>query len=185
MSYIKLKEYEGQFRKVQIERVEPFGDYINGFVQSVGKEVVVIQQFHDFYCEGYGVIRNKDISNIRSGEYERFFEKMIKGEGIIDCLKAPLIPKVDTIRDLLVFFMEKKEYVIVECERDRDEESTFSCGLISEIEGDTIWIKEFDALGNWCEEELGVELSEITQMQFQTPYLSIFSKYIPSISDQE
>ncbi|GAA6140648.1 hypothetical protein [Hydrogenophaga sp. 5NK40-0174] len=181
MKSTNLKMFEGKLTKVRLERKYPSGIYSNGFVHFVGNESIILQQYHDFYCEGYCVLRVEDIIGLRSSEYERFFEKMFKDEDLLSKVSAPSIPPVDSLMDLLEYFKDNETNIVVECEFEGEEEDVFSCGKVSGIENEIIWIKEFNALGEWEDEEVGVELESVTKLQFDTPYINVFAKHLPDI----
>ncbi len=139
-------------------------------------------QYHDFYCEGYCAFRLKDIIDIRSNKYERFFEKMLKEEGLLSQVTKPDIPDVKSMKELLEFFQKNETNIIIECEFEDEDDDIFSCGKISEIKDETLWVKEFDATGKWIEKELGLKLKDVTNIQFDAPYLNIFSKHLSDIT---
>ena len=180
VKFEQLKKYKGSLQKVRLKRSYPSEVFLNGFIHLVTKKIVIIQQYHDFYAEGYSVIRTSDIISIRSNKYERFFEEMFKDEGLIDKVKKPNIPELKSMKRVLKHFQRNEKNIIIECESENDE--IFMCGKVSEIENGTVWVKEFDALGKWRNKEVGIELKNITKVQFETPYVNIFSKYIPDIT---
>jgi len=175
----RLDAYKGTLKKIRIERPYPGATYINGFVHDVSDTLVLIQQFHDFYCEGYTIIRIPDIVNIRSDEYERFFEVIMKGEGLLDLVAYTINVPLFNITSSLSYFSKTKEHIIIECESvTNDNQDRFYLGKVSEIEGTTVWFVEINPLGTFEHEEIGISLEEISRIQFDTPYINIFSKYI-------
>lgn len=181
MNRREIEQYIGIKKKIRIER--NFSErYANGFITSASDSILIMQQFHDFYSEGYCALRMKDIVSYRSNEYERFFEKMLEAEGILENLKDPDIPHLSNMRELLTYFKFKEANIILECEYENSEDDIFMCGKVSEIENDTLWFKSFDALGCWLDEETGVDINDVTMIQFDTPYLNVFSKFVPTIT---
>ena len=57
MNADELQPYIGVSQKVRLERGFPNEPLHNGFVLSVGATLVLMQQFHDFYNEGYTALR--------------------------------------------------------------------------------------------------------------------------------
>jgi len=80
----RLKIVVGQPRKVHLTRGYPGEPTHNGFILGLGRDLVLMHQFHDFYPEGYTALRVADIKGVRSGDHERFWEMMLRGEGIMD-----------------------------------------------------------------------------------------------------
>ncbi|VAW76577.1 hypothetical protein MNBD_GAMMA12-2264 [hydrothermal vent metagenome] len=74
MNAENLINYEGKLNKVRLERKYPSEIYTNGFVHFVNNEIVILQQYHDFYCEEYCVLRMNDIMEIRSNKCGSFGE---------------------------------------------------------------------------------------------------------------
>ncbi len=68
-----LIKLAGQPRKVRVRRRFPGELLHNGFVLGLGRDLVLFQQFHDFYPEGYTALRVDDIYGVRSGPHERFW----------------------------------------------------------------------------------------------------------------
>ncbi len=137
------------------------------------------QQLRDFAFDGFALLRPRDIEAVRCDEADAFFQKIMDKEGLLDQVGCPRGIPLDSLGAALAHFAELDEPLIVECERDDpDDEDGFFLGAVTEVEGDTAWILEFDALGQWAEQEVGAPLADITCVQFDTPYLRVFSKYV-------
>ncbi len=179
MNANELQPYVGVPRKVRLERSFPSEPLHNGFVMGVGATLVLMQQFHDFYNEGYTALRLSDITSIRSGEYERHWEQMLIAERLIDAVGIEIAPPIGNFRELLTAIASRPQNVIVECEStltaDDDE---FYIGRTIRIDGNVLVFHNFDALGKWSSDFDEIELSSISKIQFDTPYINIFSKYV-------
>lgn len=85
MDVTELREFlrlaEAGKQEVRITRSVPSEPFHSGFVLGVGEQLVMLWQFHDFYPEGFTTLRLSDITEIRSGEHERLWERMLAGEG--------------------------------------------------------------------------------------------------------
>lgn len=174
----RLQPFVGSGKKVRLTRAIPHEAWHNGFVFALGQEWVLLQQLHDFYVEGYTTIRLADISDIRSGEHERYWERILAGEGILDQIRPPCDVPLDDVASLLEFFQQRGDNVIVECE-DRDENlEDFYIGRILSVDNESISFANFDTLGRWDDDPHTVSLQEISKVQFDTPYLKTFSKYL-------
>lgn len=165
--------------KVMITRNFPGDPRHNGFVQGLGEKLVLIQKFHDFYVEGYSILRVKDIKRVRSGKHERFWEKMIRAEGIMQRVGISYEVPLESYRSIFDFFCGRGQHIIVECEsRTTEDDSEFLIGLLHSVYDESASILNFDALGNWDEEPTEVAYNDITQVQFDTPYINTISKYL-------
>ena len=178
----QLNRYVRSNKKIRIERHFSNDECINGFIHDISELLLVVQQFHDFYCEGYSIIRLSDLSDFRSDQYERFFEKMLMGEGLLDQVEYKKNVPITNLKTSLSYFNEKNENIIIECESsDNPEDNEFYIGKISEIKEGDVWFIGFNALGEWDKEEVAIKIADITRIQFDTPYINILSKYVQRI----
>ena len=175
----KLQEYQGALKIVRIERPFPGNYYINGFIHYTTESLMLMHQFHDFYCEGFTIVKTSDIKDFRSSEYERFLEKVMNGEGLLEQIKYDHSVPLDDIKSSLSHFMNNQQNIIIECEsRKNADDDEFYIGRVSEIDGETVWFMGFNALGQWEKDEISIKLDTITQIQFDTPYINILTRYV-------
>jgi len=178
MELNKLDEYIGNLKLVRIER-HFAEDYITGFVHGKSDTLLIMQQFHDFYYEGYAIIRLSDIVGFRSKKYERFFEQMLEKEGLLCQVKSDYSLPLNSIKETLSFFITTDILLIVECESSGNaEDDEFYIGKPIDIENSSLWFREFNGLGKWEQTEVEISINDITKIQFETPYIQIFSKYV-------
>jgi hypothetical protein len=174
-----FQTYVGKRTKVVIERVFAGEPRHNGFVLGVSDTLVLVQQFHDFYCEGYTAIRLADVESVRSGEHERLWERMMTGEGIMETVGIQDPPSIADMSQLLASLAERGRNISVECESLEDpDEDDFLIGRITDLDVGKVVLRDFDALGNWGAELEEIALDAITKVQFDTPYINTFSKYL-------
>lgn len=174
-----LKSFVGTMKQVRITRPYPGNPTHFGFVLGVGKELVLLQQLHDFYPDGYSVLRLEDVVTIRSGEQERFFETLLQKEGLMELVGITEIPPLDDLRSLFEYLQERNQNVVVEVEGDdTDEDDEFLIGRVVAVESEGVELLYFDPLGQWDAEPIAIDFEEITQVQFDTPYVNILSKYL-------
>lgn len=174
----QLHRHVGARKKVRIGRVFSNNDYMNGFIHDISEQLLVIQQFYDFSCEGYSIVRLSDISYFRSDEHERFFEKILKAEGIIDQVEFKKNVPISDITTALSWFSECGKNIIIECESSESVDDEYHIGKVIEIDEEDVWFVGFNAIGEWDREEIALKSNEITRIQFDTPYIDIFSKYL-------
>jgi hypothetical protein len=68
--------------------------------------------------------------------------------------------------------------LIIECE-DRDEDvEDFFIGKVVSISDGVVQFDHFDGLGHWEQSAATIPLDEITLLQFETPYIQRFWKYV-------
>jgi hypothetical protein len=174
----KLRSFVGTRKKVHLTRPFPSEPQHNGFILGVGRDLVLLQQFHDFYPEGYTALRVRDISGIRSGKYERFWEHMLAREGILKRVGIPYDVPLQDFTVLLKALHQRGDNIIVECEDAEEGVEDFYIGQILSVESASLCFANFDALGRWDKDAHTIPLEEITTLQFDTPYVQTFSKYL-------
>lgn len=174
----QLRSLVGARKKVQLTRGFPCEKLHSGFVLALGREWVLLRQFHDFYPEGNTALRLRDITDVRSGEYERHWERMLAAEGSLDQVTATDDIPLDDISQLLLALQRRGQNVIVECEDTDEDVQDFYIGQILSVDEDSVCFANFDALGRWDDAPDTIPFEEITQVQFDTPYVQTFSKYL-------
>jgi hypothetical protein len=70
-------------------------------VLGLGHELVLFHPFHDSYPEGYTALRAADIKRVRSDKHERFWEAMLRGEGLVERVGISNDVPLDDFRSLL------------------------------------------------------------------------------------
>jgi hypothetical protein len=181
MSTIKEKLIKSLHRKrmIYITRPYPGEPSLNGFVLGVGEDLVLIRQFHDFYPEGYAVLRIEEIATVEYGERERLFEYIIVNESIVDLAEPVWICKyLHGLADLLKQVEFLGCTIIVECEgRDWDDNDEFYVGRIICSDEISISIKCLNSSAEWESRHTTVLCSNITKLQIDTPYVNMISRY--------
>ncbi len=173
----RLRRLAGTRKKVRVTRSVPCERLHNGFVLAVGRDWMLMRQFHDFHPEGLTALRIKDIISIRSGRYERLWEHMLAGEGLLDESATTDLP-VDSLSQLLKALIRRKANVIIQCEDLTEDIEDFYIGRILAISNSSVRFANFDALGQWDEKPSSIRLDEITKLEIEAPYIRIFSKYL-------
>jgi hypothetical protein len=174
----RLRSFVGTRKRVILTRPYPSHAYLNGFVVALGYEWVLLQNFHDFHPEGYVALRVRDVTDIRSDEHERLWERMLAGEGLIDRIPIPDDVRLSDASDLLESLQERGRYVIVESEDPDEDLRDFHIGLILSVDADSVCLAHFDGLGVWDDAPHVIPFDEITKVQIEAPYAQIFSKYL-------
>lgn len=175
----QLQNLIGAPKLVAVTRDIPDEPRLNGFVAALGREWVLLQQLYEFYLDGYAAVRLADITDFCSGDEERIWERMLDGEGVLSQVTDPdkTIP-LDNISQLLQAFRWAGENIIVECEIADDDLDSFYIGEVLSVDENSVSFANFDTVGKWDEEPHIIPFSKITKVQFQTPYVRIFSKYL-------
>jgi hypothetical protein len=175
----RLSRLAGRPRKVHLTRGYPGHPTDNGFVVGIGRSLVLVQTFHDFYPEGYSALRIEDIKRVRSGKHERFLERVFRGEGLMEHVGISYDVPLDDFRSLLGGLHERGQHVVIECEdRENAAHNDYFIGRILSVDDESVTALYFNPLGVWDDEPSIISLGDITQVEFDTPYINIMSKYL-------
>ena len=173
----QLQEFAGTLQKVHITRLPTSNPTANGFVLAVYEPWFLLWQFHDFYPDGFTVMHVDDIERIRHGPYEDYWLKMLQTEGIVQSLpEANFL--IDDLHSMLKQLKAKPANCVIECEGYEGEDSNFYIGRVVDVEADLCRFAYFDTLGRWDDELHEIPFDQITRLEFDTPYIDIFSRHL-------
>ena len=173
-----IRQYVATGKKIRVERSRPSNPRLNGFLIDVSESLGLMHCFHDFMPDGFSVFRIADVTGVRSGKYERHWERMLKGEGLLPTLATRPSLDLATMRSAIDSIRSQYNRIIIECEDAEDECEDFYIGSVLSSNEDTVAIQHFDGLGIWEDEPSIITLSDISLLQFDTPYINTFWKYL-------
>ncbi len=175
----RLSRLAGRPGKVHLTRGYPGDRMHSGFVIGIGRSLVLMHSFHDFYPEGYSALRIEDIKRVQSGKQERFLERVFRGEGLMEHVGISYDVPLDDFPSLLGALHQRGQHVIIECEdRKNAQQDDFFIGRILSVDDESVIVLYFNPLGVWDDEPSIISHGDITQIQFDTPYVNIMSKYL-------
>ncbi|MAT71907.1 MAG: hypothetical protein CMJ58_20580 [Planctomycetaceae bacterium] len=173
-----IRQYVGTNKKISVERSLPSNPRLNGFLVDASESLGVMHCFHDFMPDGFSVFRIADVTEVRSGKYERHWERMLKGEGLLSALAKPPSLDLTTMRSAIDSIESQYDGIIIECEDAEIESEDFYIGSVLSTNEEKVTIQHFDGLGNWDGEPSTLIMSDISLVQFDTPYINTFWKYL-------
>lgn len=175
---VDLNRHVGTRRKVRIERKTPSEPLLNGYIIAIKSGLVLMHVFHDFIPHGYCVIREKDIVSIRRSKYERLWDRMLAGEGMLAGLDT--VPKISlsSVQTVIKSAAEQFQFIIVECEDEHEDVQDFYLGVPVKVTRNTVHLRHVNALAKWEDEISVIPAAEITKVQINAPYANCFAKYI-------
>ncbi|MEM6796689.1 MAG: hypothetical protein AAF725_22140 [Acidobacteriota bacterium] len=165
---------------------------IYAFILERGESLLRIREFYDFVDFGVSILRREDLTAVRAGEDERVYGEILAALGVSP--DHPLEPEsaepeaapaegsgwlevpLGSWEDCLSFLKGEDAFVAIESESGENA-GTFLVGIPSEIEGGQLWLLPCDSRGRWDEEEVAIDLAEITRVQVDNPYLRGLSLY--------
>jgi len=151
-------------------------NYFYYFPIAVSKDLFIGANEDDFSIDGYTIRRIKDVVSVKIKD-DKCLEIDI-AEGLLDELD---LPEID-ITDWHSAFKSLKaigENIIIEKESSIADDCQFAIGRITEVHGDFLLLREFDAEGNWLYDNTIIPFSAITSVTINSRYVRVFSKYLP------
>ncbi len=175
-----LAKHVGSRKNVQIDRDLEQDPSVSGYVLAVGDELALLHTFDDFEPDGYMLIRMDDVEDVVRGDEEKHWDTMLEGEGLLGGLDTDFEIDLCSWEAAIADVHERFGPMIVECEdRDEDEdEETSYVGRVSEITDRSVVLETVDGTGRWDDEPEEIPFMDITAVQFGTPYLERFWKYV-------
>jgi hypothetical protein len=151
----------------------------SGFVRELDGELVVVEKFHDFYSEGFSLLRIDDIDAVRNRPGDELFARIIEGDGLSRKDRLENICRGDDLGGALARIQARYGLVALHCETGDPNEDEYILGELSGVTDDDalIWVLGPDA--TWEPELDSIALDDITQVEFATPYAEILARYAP------
>jgi hypothetical protein len=175
--YASLVEHVGTGRMIRLKRGLPSEPSMHGYLVGLGTHLGLMHCFDDFEPDGYTVFRLEDVLAIERTPHEEHWDQMLRGEGLLDGVKAPVEVDLSSFDAALRSILPRFPDVIVECEEEAEEESEFFLGRMIDASNREVVLHYVTALGRWLESPSHIPLEAITKVQFDTPYLRRFMRY--------
>lgn len=173
----RLRTLHRADRFVRLERPYPGEPRTSGFICGLGRALVAVEQYHDFYSEGHRALALDAIESTRADARERHTERILRAERLRPRRRSVPPRALEGWAALLAWLRRRGENVIIECE-DRLESQHFFIGRIERVAGSAVHFTYFDALGRWDSELDRIPISEITSVQFGAPYIELMSRHL-------
>lgn len=174
----QLQQHLGTGKKLRVETRCSCHESLNGFLLGLSEQLGLMHCFHDFMPDGYTVFRLTDVTSIRSNEHERHWERMLASEGLLDGLHQNIQVDLNSMLTAIETISHQFQMMSIEVEAPEDGCEEFYIGQAVSWDADMVQFEEFDALGQWESESSIITPDEIAFIQFDTPYIKTFRKYL-------
>jgi len=172
----RLERHRKNAEAVCIRR-EPLDPFATGaFVVAVAPDLVLLKDVTDLSADGFKIVRIRDISRIDRRDSERWFEEILRREGIVDDARAPFKIDLSTWKSAIGAIKGQSRNVIIEDESPDDD--LFVIGKVSRLNARTLSIRPFDAVGHWELNDHVIPYSRITAVTFDDRYTTLCSKHV-------
>lgn len=146
-----------------------------GFPLALDETLVLVRSLHDFAVNGFAVLRLRDVTEVHSGDPERFFERVLRAEGALDAA-APVKPvPLGGWAEVLEAVRAHYRYAIVECERA--DGGAFYLGELAAVDDDEVALHFIAVTGTREVALTRVPLDEVTLVRFDERYVNLFGRY--------
>lgn len=168
-------------QKVQVTREGLTHERWNGFPLVLSDDFMLGRTLDDFFLDGFAVLALKDITNVTSDDADRFFEQVLRAEGMLENLPQPRPVLLRSWSTVLESVRAHYRHAIIEGETlDEDEESLFILGEIARVDHDAAWVHYIRVNGLKETELTEVALEDVTIVRFDERYVRMFGKYATS-----
>jgi hypothetical protein len=166
------KKYCKIMRQVAKDTVEKS----NGFIVDYSDNFVLLQETDDFDVDGYAVFPIQTISEILYSNNDKYFDKIMHWEGIVDTVENK--HKIDLTSWATILKSIKKLDFNVIVENEDPEDETFDIGPITKVTKSSVYVRYFNGKGILNVEATKINWNLITIVKFDDKYTKIFSKYL-------
>lgn len=176
--YASLAEHLGTTQMVRIERSLSAEPSLHGYLVGLSPALGLMHCFDDFDPDGYTIFRLEDVLSHERGPHEKHWDRMLAGEGLLGGTRVPFEINLSNLQTAVASIQTHYADIIAECEDDSEEETSFYLGRVLEVSSEGISLLYVDALGHWDDVPSLIALERITKIQFDTPYLRRFMRYV-------
>lgn len=153
-----------------------------GFIVDLSESLVLIHRFLDFADNGFAIVRRSVIEAVDVGSRSlKFFEMMMRGEGVIGSLEAEFAIPMDSLASALRAIQSQRFLVLLDRGAHEDPDSEFNVGELLTVDDLHTRIRFVTSWGEWQNDSV-VEMPHIVRTEFGTPYLRALQKYAGSNS---
>jgi hypothetical protein len=159
--------------KFQRRRIASHAIY--GVVVARSRLFTLIQRIDDFRCDGYVILRNRDITAASVHPSEKTHAAIIRAEGRWQAVSS-FAKRMDISSLAAILAHLRKTVVIIEDERPKSK--NFFIGRIIHLAPSMIGFRHFDADAIW-QDPCFIRHRSMTQIRFDDDYSRIYAKHLP------
>ena len=168
-----IKHYRESRSLVSITREDIDSATLQGFVVDYDSDWIALQYIHDFYLDGYLLLRRKDLTSLNCRATDVFQRHLLEEDGVLNQVNFSFRIPAGGISEMLEQ-SPKDRVVILEDETEYD---LFLIGTFFGIEEDYVSLRFFSGAGRWDDEPAEIALEDITSFSFCTNYTLAYERY--------
>lgn len=170
-----IKSCIAQKKQMTIEREEIDDEPITAIPVMISQQLLLIHYLYDFYLDGYKVLCLADITEIERGEIEKFHDKIIDKERMLDSLCNPNV-SISSWESFFDTIIKENKLIDISLEKVQNRASFF-VGKVKAAEKNYLELLEIDGLGIYKKEATKILYSDITLVSFGNRYSEFLNKY--------
>lgn len=154
----------------------------NGYILDYSNDFVLMQQVMDFKCLGYIIFPMYTLKEVRFNNNDKYYNKILVWEKEVELVSKKY--DIDLMDWTTIFKTIKKTGLNVIIENEDPNDESFDIGPIIRITKTAVFIRYFNARGYLNAEPTKIRYDQITIVQFDNPYINVFSKYLRERKDK-
>ena len=176
-----IKHYKESRSLVSLTREKIDSAKIQGFVIDYDADWIALQYIHDFYLDGYLLLRRQDLTSMNCRATDAFQRHLLEVDGVIDKIDFDFEIPVGGIAELLKA-LPSDRVVILE---DETEDDLFLIGTLIGIEDDFISLRFFSGAGRWDDEPAEIAVEDVTSASYATNYTLAYERHFARENKKE
>lgn len=174
----KMRSHVGTRQNLRVKTRCSSQNRLNGYLLGLSDQLGLMHCFHDFMPDGYTVFRLAYVETVRSNEYERFWDRMLTAEGLLSGLDEKPDVDLTSFGSAIQSISDRFQTMIIESQFPGEESQDFYIGQVVSLKKNEVVFDHFDGLGRWESKPSVIPLRDIAFVQFATPYIENFGKYL-------
>jgi hypothetical protein len=160
---------------IRRDRIDPHG--MSVVVLAMSEDLALLQYTYDFFSDGFMIVRVSDITQVRCGAGDKWYEHILRSEWVVSTIAAPFAIDLQDWKTAVDAINRQWRNIIVEDETAMDS-LLFVIGKTISLGYDTLSIRGFDCEGYWDNDCTRFPYSRITAVTFDCNYVNLHSKYV-------
>jgi hypothetical protein len=173
---VQLEQHQKNGDAIEIRRNPIDPHPMMAFVVACGPGLALFLDARELEWDGYKIVRIQDITSLDYRGSEKFYERILRGEGIVTDIRMPFKIDLWSWKTAISAIKNQSRSMIIEDENPDDE--IFLIGKVTRLSARTVSICHFDAVGHWELSDRVMPYSRITAVTFDCRYIRLYSKYV-------
>ncbi len=158
----------------------------SGFVRELDSELVVVEKFHDFYSEGFSLLRIDDIDAVRQRPGDEVFASIIEADDLSRSSEYKSVISGDGVGGVLTRLQSRYRLAALHSETGDPAEDEYVLGEISAVTDEEVLLFVLGPDAVWYPDVEPFGIGDITQIEFATPYAETLARHaFPSPSGHD